>query len=171
MGKILEDWRVGKLGDFIELKYGKGLPERKREAGNIPVFGSNGIVGFHNKSLIKGPGIIIGRKGSIGKVVFSKEDFFPIDTTYYVDSKLPLKFIYYLLKTLNLEKLDSSSAVPGLNRNDAYSLLVNIPNREAEQRAIASILGALDDKIELNRQMNATLEAIGQAVFTLVRRL
>ena len=155
------------LGDIIELTYGKSLPQRSRVSGRFPVFGSNGQVDTHNKSLVGGPGIIVGRKGSVGEVIWSKQDFWPIDTTYYVRLKNPdddLRYWYYVLKTLGLNKLNSHSAIPGLNRDVAY--IKQVPLRSTlEQEKIANILGSLDEKIELNRRMNETLEQLGQALF------
>ena len=155
------------LGDIIELAYGKSLPQRSRVSGRFPVFGSNGQVDTHNKSLVGGPGIIVGRKGSVGEVIWSKQDFWPIDTTYYVRLKNPdddLRYWYYVLKTLGLNKLNSHSAIPGLNRDIAY--IKQVPLRSTlEQEKIANILGSLDEKIELNRRMNETFEQLGQALF------
>ena len=155
------------LGDIIELVYGKSLPQRSRVSGRFPVFGSNGQVDMHNKYLVGGPGIIVGRKGSVGEVSWSKQDFWPIDTTYYVKLKNPdddLRYWYYVLKTLGLNKLNSHSAIPGLNRDVAY--IKQVPLRSTlEQEKIANILGSLDEKIELNRHMNETLEQLGQALF------
>jgi type I restriction enzyme S subunit len=163
---IPKDWEERKISDCIELIYGKGLPERQRKNGNIPVFGSNGIVGFHNEAIVKSPGIIIGRKGSVGEIAFSKQDFWPIDTTYYVQTKQgnDIGFWFYLLKTLGLNHMNTHSAVPGLNRDNVYEIVRAIPNF-IEQHAIASILNSLNDKITLNRSVNSTLEAIGQALF------
>lgn len=155
------------LGDEIGLVYGKGLPQRSRVAGDFPVFGSNGQVDTHNEPLVKGPGIIVGRKGSVGEVIWTDEDFWPIDTTYYVKLKNPndnLKYWYYQLKTLGLNKLNSHSAIPGLNRDVAYAKVVTKRTPE-EQNKIADILGTIDEKIELNRRMNETLEQMGQALF------
>ncbi|HZX12092.1 MAG TPA: restriction endonuclease subunit S [Candidatus Nanoarchaeia archaeon] len=166
IGMIPEDWEVKRIGDEIELCYGKGLPETKRIKGKIPVYGSNGIVGFHNESLINGQGIIIGRKGSVGEIKFSGNDFWAIDTTYYVKllKKGDIKFWYYFLLTLKIDKMNSHSAVPGLNRDNVYKIIEKIPDFE-EQQKISKILSDLDSKIELNQQMNKTLEAIGQAIF------
>lgn len=155
------------LGDEIELAYGKGLPQRDRVSGKYPVYGSNGQVDTHNKSLVNGPGIIVGRKGSVGEVIWSEKDFWPIDTTYYVKLKNTdddLRYWYYQLKTLGLNKLNTHSAIPGLNRDVAYAKLV-IRRTPYEQKKIADILGKLDEKIELNRKMNETLEQMGQALF------
>ena len=166
LGKISNDWKDKKISNCIELIYGEGLPETKRKKGNVSVFGSNGIIGFHDEALVKGPGVIIGRKGSVGEVAFSKSDFWPIDTTYYVKAKQgdDLIFWYYFLKTLRLNEMNSHSAVPGLNRNNVYEIIKPIPEI-IEQRAIIKILLDLDEKIELNRQMNKTLESIAQTIF------
>ncbi|MFG3304678.1 restriction endonuclease subunit S [Streptomyces wuyuanensis] len=116
--------------DVIELKYGKSLPAARRISGAVPVFGSGGISGFHNEHLVKGPGIIIGRKGTVGAIYWSEVDFFPIDTTFYVackSSKTSLEYMYFALKGLGLEHMNSDSAVPGLNRERAQSLPIRIP--------------------------------------------
>ena len=96
---VKEGWEEKKLGELIELKYGKGLPKRNRQLGPYPVYGSGGVVDHHNTPLIKGPGIVIGRKGSIGSVHYEEMDYFPIDTVFYIESSenYSLKFIYYLL--------------------------------------------------------------------------
>ncbi len=154
------------LGDEVELAYGKGLPQRSRIPGSFPVYGSNGQVDTHTQALVKGPGIIVGRKGSVGEIVWSDSDFWPIDTTYYLKLKKSgnIKYWYYQLKDLGLEKLNSHSAIPGLNRDVAYAKKI-IERSKEEQDEIAYILGSIDAKIELNRRMNETLEQIGQALY------
>ena len=122
-------WRKVTLGEIIDLKYGFGLPERTRKGGNIPVYGSSGIVGWHDEATVK-----------------------------------DLHFVYYLLKAQDFTYLNSDSAVPGLNRNAAYGVEVLLPPF-SEQCRIASILSAFDDKIELNEQMNRTLEEMASAIF------
>ncbi|HQN72335.1 MAG TPA: restriction endonuclease subunit S [bacterium] len=124
----------GKLGDVIDLVYGKGLKEEIRTGAGFPVVGSSGIVGYHSEYFVEGPGIVIGRKGTLGKVIYLWENFFPIDTTYFVKSKLNSKGLYYeyfLLKTLNFEDMNSDSAVPGLNRDIALLSEINIPPTES----------------------------------------
>ncbi|MGV7223178.1 MAG: restriction endonuclease subunit S [Nitrospinales bacterium] len=119
-----EDWEEGCLGDVIELIYGKGLKRDIRTGKGYPVIGSSGVVGYHSEFLVEGPGIVIGRKGTLGKVIYLWDNFFPIDTTYYIKSKVEsdsLLYEYFLLKTLNFEEMNSDSAVPGLNRNIALS--------------------------------------------------
>lgn len=159
--------KIVQLGDEIELAYGKGLPQRSRIPGDFPVYGSNGQVDTHKEALVKGPGIIVGRKGSVGEVIWCDKDFWPIDTTYYVKLKNPndnLKYWYYQLKMLGLNKLNSHSAIPGLNRDVAYAKEV-VKRTPEEQKKIANILGTIDKKIELNRKMNKTLEQMGRALF------
>lgn len=159
-------WQLVRLGDICELNYGKSLVASKRVQGDIPVFASAGIVGWHNIPISTDPGIIIGRKGSVGTVYYSSKPFYCIDTAYYIkpSQNYHLKFLYYLLKNLKLDKLNSDSAVPGLNRDNAYSQTFYLPPLD-EQRKIAGILSALDDKIELNNKINRNLEAQAQAIF------
>lgn len=124
--KVPENWRVKRFGDVIELKYGKALVEKNRNnSGEIPVYGSSGVIGYHDSALSKGPGIIIGRKGNVGSIFWSDDDFYVIDTAYYVSSSIPLKFLKYLLPTLNF--INSAAAVPGLSRDQAYSLNIVVP--------------------------------------------
>ena len=160
-------WKTVTLGEFVPFTYGKGLPVGKRNSsGAIPVFGANGIVGYHNSPLTDGPTIIIGRKGTVGAVHYSPIPCWPIDTTFFItgnDSTL-VRFKYYALSVLGLERMNSDSAVPGLNRSAAHARTLLLPG-ESEQRSIAHILGTLDDKIELNRRMNETLEEMARAIF------
>lgn len=161
------DWITVSLGEFAPLKYGKGLPEKRRNnKGQIPVYGSNGIIGRHDASYVNQPGIIIGRKGSVGNLQLSKEPFWPIDTTFYItnDDYNELMFTFYFLKTINLARLNTDSAVPGLNRENVECLIIKIPPRK-DRKNIAEQLTLLDKKIALNGQLNRTLEALAQALF------
>ena len=160
-------WNLTTVGEFAPFVYGKALLERERNSeGAVPVFGSNGIVGFHDAALTNGPTVVIGRKGTAGAVHYSPVSCWPIDTTFFFAGKDPdlIRFTYYALKTLDLEGMNTDSAVPGLNRTAAHARLLPVP-MESEQRAIAHILGTLDDKIELNRRMNETLEEMARALF------
>jgi type I restriction enzyme S subunit len=164
---MVGEWRETSIGEFAPFAYGKALPEHRRDSsGDVPVFGSNGVVGFHGEALTSGPTVIIGRKGTVGAVHYSPNPCWPIDTTFYVVDPDPdvLRFKYYLLKSLDLEHMNADSAVPGLNRDAAHALKISVPPLP-EQRAIAHILGTLDDKIELNRRMSETLEAMARALF------
>jgi type I restriction enzyme S subunit len=125
LGEIPQGWKVKKLGDVIDLNYGKALKKEDRHEGNYPVFGSSGVVGTHDAALVKGPGIVVGRKGNVGTVFWCDEDFFVIDTAFFVTSSLPLRFLFYVLPTLNF--INSDAAVPGLSRNQAYTLEMLVP--------------------------------------------
>lgn len=130
LGKIPEGWEVKKLGDILSLEYGKALTAPNRKTGNIPVYASSGIVGYHNEKLDNGPGIIVGRAGIPGSVYWSQTDFYCVDSAFYVKTTISKYFVYYLLKYQNLESLISGSAVPGLNRNMVYLNLAVLPNIE-----------------------------------------
>jgi len=128
---VPKGWMVKTVGDILELAYGKALIEENRIAGDIPVFGSNGQVGWHNEELVKGPGIIVGRKGNPGIVTWSPTDFFSIDTTFYVILKSLCKsmhYVFYSLRQQDLASLGADSAVPGLNRNLAYTNKMVVPS-------------------------------------------
>lgn len=160
-------WNKSILGDIITLNYGKSLPERIRKSGNVPVYGSGGISGYHNASLVKGPGIIVGRKGSIGTIQYCNEDFFPIDTVFYVTinkRNIDLKFIYYMLQQLNLPSLNTDAAVPGLNRDVAHSQKILYPDFPI-QKKIAEVLSNYDDLIETNNKRIKILEEMAQKIY------
>jgi type I restriction enzyme S subunit len=132
-------WPVTSLGNVLSLEYGAPLKAANRDAqGTIPVAGSNGINGYHTEALVKGPGIVVGRKGSAGKVTWFDSDFWAIDTTFYVRPKIKanLRWLFYLLKSLNLEELAIVTGVPGLNRNDAYKSKITLPPPSEQQRIV-----------------------------------
>jgi type I restriction enzyme S subunit len=163
---LMGERRVGHLGEFMELKRGYDLPTDKRHPGAIPIVSSSGPSGFHNEARVTGPGVVTGRYGTVGTVFYVKEDFWPLNTSLYVkDFKgNATRFIYYFLQTIDWESFNDKSGVPGINRNHVHEATVAIPALP-EQNDIASLLGALDDKIELNRQTNETLEAIARVIF------
>ena len=142
----MDSWEEVRIGDEIELAYGKSLPVHKREPGRFRVFGSNGCLGNHSAGLVLGPGIIVGRKGSVGSVVWSERDFWPIDTTYYVVNKKDhnWRFLFHMLSSMGLNNMNSHSAVPGLNREDVYSIQVLLPGKD-EQKSIASVLDTTEN--------------------------
>jgi type I restriction enzyme S subunit len=128
LGDIPKGWEVKKLGEILELNYGKALKKEDRRDGQFPVYGSSGVVGTHDSKLVEGPGIIVGRKGNVGSVFWSDEAFYVIDTAYFVTSSLPLRFLFYVLPTLNF--INSDAAVPGLSRNQAYTLEILVPSSD-----------------------------------------
>ncbi len=160
-------WVDTKLGDVLTLQRGFDLPETDRKPGRYPVVASTGPVGTHVEAMVKGPGVVIGRSGSLGGGQFIAGDFWPLNTTLWVkDFKgNDRRFCYYLLKSLDLAHFNAGSGVPTLNRNHIHPLPLSVPVDPNEQRAIAHILGTLDDKIELNGRMTETLESIARAFF------
>jgi type I restriction enzyme S subunit len=124
-GGLPAGWRSCSLGDIARLNYGKALPKARRHPGGVSVVSSAGIIDTHNVAVADGPGLVIGRKGNVGSVWWVEGEFHPIDTTYYVESDLPLEFLYWTL--LEAEFVDSHAAVPGLNRDQALALEVLLP--------------------------------------------
>ena len=125
---IPQGWRIRNLGDVMELCYGKALKDEIRVPGIFPVYGSAGVVGTHNAGLVDGPGIVVGRKGNVGSVFWSDHAFFPIDTAYFVRSDTSLHYLFFLLQSMNF--INNDSAVPGLNRQQAYSNKLLFPPDE-----------------------------------------
>ncbi|RPF00052.1 type I restriction enzyme S subunit [Vibrio crassostreae] len=160
--QLPEAWIECRLGDVVELKYGKSLPQKIRDGGQYPVFGSNGVVGSHSHPLVNSEGLIVGRKGSYGTVHISRVPFFPIDTTYFIDdfAGQPIKYWFYQLKQLPFKDLNRATAIPGLNRDDAYSQLVSVPPL-AEQQVIADRLDDLFTQIEnIKNRLEHTLQTL-----------
>jgi type I restriction enzyme S subunit len=122
--------RTCALGDVLDLVYGKALPAARRRPGDIPVYGSGGVSGTHDQPLVEGPGVIVGRKGTVGSVHWSPTGFYPIDTTYFVrlkDPDLGFPYAYFLLSSLTLSRMNQDSAIPGLNRSHALAIPVRLP--------------------------------------------
>ena len=162
------NWRKTTIGEELQLQRGIDITKRDFRDGKIPVVSSSGIGGFHNTFTAVGPGVILGRKGVVGSVYYLSTDYWAHDTTLWVKDfkgNHP-KYVYYFFRSMSevLKGLDVGSANPTLNRNHVHPIETLWAPIE-EQKAIAHILGNLDEKIELNRQMNQTLEAMAQALF------
>ncbi len=163
----MSEWKECKWGDLATLEYGKGLIDYQRENGKYPVYGTNGKIGTSDVFLCSYPGIIIGRKGAYRGVHFSNNPFYVIDTAFYLNPKvadLNMKFAYYQLLTVDINYMDSGSAIPSTSREDFYDLDIMLPPLP-EQKSIASILSSLDDKIDLLHRQNNTLEALAETLF------
>lgn len=162
----MTEWRLSTWGEEISLEYGKALRGYGDAKGPVPVYGTNGPVGWTDEPLAPGPGVILGRKGAYRGVHFSRKPFFVIDTAYYVVPKteLDMRWLYYAMIHHKLGEIDDGSPIPSTTRSAVYPRELEVPGID-EQRAIAAVLGSLDDKIELNRQMNETLEAMARAIF------
>jgi type I restriction enzyme S subunit len=169
MSRLHDTWATSTLGEVLNLRYGKALPERSRTGKNYPVFGSNGIVGYHQIPLTSGETVIVGRKGSIGEVHFSQGSCWPIDTTYFVDEfhGMPARYWLYQLQNLGLRSLNRATAIPGLNREDVYLECIAVPPIN-EQKRIAdkldSVLGRVDACLERLDRVPAIFKRFRQAV-------
>ncbi|MBK5071604.1 restriction endonuclease subunit S [Budviciaceae bacterium CWB-B4] len=150
-------WATTTVGNLIALNYGRNLPTAKREDGLYLVYGSNGVVGTHIEAITDAPVIIIGRKGSIGEIHYSESSCFPIDTTYFIDNFYgnDPSFLAYMFRQLPLTEMNRATTIPGLNRDDVYSLPVNIPPVAEQKRIVEKIGNLLTNtaraKIELER--------------------
>lgn len=165
----MSSWPYRQLGDVLELAYGKSLPKNSRvEAGDIPVYGSNGITGWHNEPMLQGPTVIVGRKGSAGAVQYVDGPCFPIDTTYFVQPRagfsFDYKFLYYLLVSLDLSRLKTATGVPGLTRDDAYKEQIPVPAL-SEQCRIVDILSRAEGIVRLQQQALGRAKALIPALF------
>lgn len=160
------EWKEVRLGDILNFRRGHDLPHSAMKPGNIPVAGSNGVIGYHDTATPIKPILTIGRSGNVGKPYFYEEAW-AHNTTLYVDDFKgnDPKFLYYLCQTMPFANFGGGSAVPTLNRNHIHPLETKIPVKVEDQRRIASILSSLDRKIELNNKINADLEEMAQAVF------
>ena len=159
--------RMVRIGDICELKYGKNLPEGARMPGPFGVYGSNGRVGQHGAGITNGSTIIVGRKGSVGRIHYDEGPCWPIDTTYYVDAghtQADLRWLFHQFRSLDLERLNRAAAIPGLNRSDVYELQVLLPPLP-EQRRIAAILDQADALRTKRRQALARLDTLTQSIF------
>jgi len=159
-------WQTLRFKDFVTLQRGFDLPKSQMQAGEVPVLGSNSIIGFHNESKVKGPGVVTGRSGTLGWVQYTEYSFWPHNTALWVkDFKgNDPKYVYYKLQTLHLERFNGGVSVPTLNRNVLDTLQVKIPKPSIQQR-ITSILSAYDDLIENNRRRIQLLEQTARLLY------
>lgn len=160
-------WKKYKIADIISLEYGKSLLNYRNGTGKYDVFGTNGKIGTSNKFLYDKPSLIIGRKGAYREVHLSKKPFFVIDTAFYTKNKFPdlnTLFLYYWFKNIDINEMDSGSAIPSTSRDEVYDLDIKLPPL-FEQASIASILSSLDDKIDLRHRQNKTLEQLAKTFF------
>jgi type I restriction enzyme S subunit len=157
IGEIPESWEVVPLKEVVELQRGFDLPSRLRKAGNVPVVSSSGVTGTHESAMVKGPGVVTGRYGTLGQVFYVEEDFWPLNTTLFVKDfkgNNPL-FVSYLLQTLQMGDHNDKSAVPGVNRNSLHIIPVGKPQPD-EQAEIGASLAMLEKKIRVAEAEHAT---------------
>ena len=152
--KVPQDWEVRKIGDVIELAYGRALKAEARTGGHVPVFGSSGIIGFHDKPLAKGPGIVVGRKGNVGSVFWTDGDFYAIDTAFFVRTELSLPYVFYNLRHQNF--INNDAAVPGLSRRAAYLKSFVVPDLET-LKAFEAMVTPIFSQLRVMRENNSNL--------------
>ena len=153
---VPDGWKRLPLGDRATLNYGKSLKAEDRAEGPCPVYGSSGIVGTHEKSLAAAPGIVVGRKGNVGSVFWCPKDYWPIDTVYFINADTSNLWLYYALQHMHF--ISTDVAVPGLNRDFAYSRPLLVPG----PRIVRNFLGSaapLHDQITKCDGMNDKLRA------------
>jgi len=160
---VPEGWTTGTVKDHLELRYGKSLPARDRVDGPFPVYGSGGVTGTHDKKIVSGPAVIVGRKGTVGTLYWENKDCYPIDTVFFVVPAISLPFSYELLASLPLRDMNTDAAVPGLNRENVYRLEVLKPPADVIHRfdAIAKDIRA---RIRANDDESRTLAATRDAL-------
>ena len=161
----MEEWKQYKLGELLTLKYGKDHKFLKE--GDIPVYGSGGIMRYANNSLSIGPSILIPRKGSLNNIIFVNKAFWTVDTMFWSiinDIIVNPQYLYYYLKQIDFPSLNVGSAVPSLTVSVIENIDVTLPNLQTQNK-IAEILLSLESKIELNRRLNDNLEQQAQALF------
>ena len=160
------DWSECRLGDIVTFQRGFDITKKEQVPGAYPVVSSSGIKSYHTMYKVKSPGVVVGRKGTLGTVFYLNTDFWPHDTTLWVRNfhgNYPL-FVFYFLKEFHFEQYDVGSSNPTLNRNHIHLLPSRIPPLP-EQKAIAAVLSSLDDKIDLLHRQNKTLEAMAETLF------
>ncbi|MGQ4358782.1 restriction endonuclease subunit S [Streptomyces sp. SAS_272] len=162
----MSDWTRTTVGDVVTLQRGFDITKAQQNPGEVPVVSSGGISSYHDVAMVKGPGVVMGRKGTLGKVFYLDHDYWPHDTTLWVkDFKgNDPRFVYFFLGTLNFLSMDVGSSNPTLNRNHVHPVPVNWPSLR-EQQGIAAVLGALDDKIAVNDRIAATTVELADAQF------
>ncbi|MEZ5704941.1 MAG: restriction endonuclease subunit S [Burkholderiaceae bacterium] len=160
MGEIPKGWQVNKVGQLLELAYGKALKATDRVDGPIPVYGSGGVTGSHNAALVNHGSVIVGRKGTVGALYWEDGPFFPIDTTFYVRPiAAPMTYCFYLMQTLGLDTMNTDAAVPGLNRENVYRLEHVLPSSTA-LKAFDSTVGLLRSAMRANTASSTSLSVL-----------
>ena len=161
------NWETLHLGEFVTLKRGYDLPSSRRAAGSVPVVSSSGITGCHNTAKVNGPGVVTGRYGTLGEVFFIRDDFWPLNTSLYVQDFKgnDTRFSAYFLQSVLGQTSSQKAAVPGVNRNDLHAIKVCVTRDVAQQKRIASILSAYDNLIENNRRRIQLLEQSARLLY------
>jgi len=172
--KFVENW--GRLGmkykkytleDLVTIKYGKNQKKVMSDFGTIPIYGTGGLMGYATEALYDKPSVLIGRKGTIGRVKYVEHPFWTVDTLFYTivnESIVKPKYLYYLMSLIDLNNYNEGTTIPSLRTETLYRLEFDIPSLD-EQRRILSIIEPIDNKIIINDEINNNLEQQAQALF------
>lgn len=161
IGSVPQNWRVDRLVEFAHFQRGYDITKKDQKRGTVPVVSSGGTKSWHDVAAAKGPGVVIGRKGSIGELHYVEQDFWPHDTTLFATDfrgNLP-RFVYYRLSVLDLKRLDSGAANPALNRNFLHQELISWPDPD-EQRSIATTLQTIDRSVSIHNRKRQMLQEL-----------
>ncbi|MGO1347361.1 MAG: restriction endonuclease subunit S [Brevibacterium aurantiacum] len=162
----MSEWRDSPLGKVATLQRGFDLPARSRRPGKVPIVSSSGVSGWHDRAMVKAPGVVTGRYGTIGEVFYEENDFWPLNTTLWVSNYHgnDQRFVYYLLQRIDYAMHSGKSGVPGVNRNDLHGELVHVPVSVAEQQSISAILKDVDALVSTLERLIAKKRAIKQGM-------
>jgi type I restriction enzyme S subunit len=165
VGLVPSSWSVGPLRSYLVLQRGFDITVAEQRPGNIPVVSSSGISSFHDRAMVKGPGVVIGRKGKLGDAYYIATDFWPHDTSLWVKQfkNVVPEFAAVLLKSMRLERFDAATSVPTLNRNFIHPILIVVPPAEEEIR-ILKMLDAASCRIRREKEDLAKLRLVKQGL-------
>lgn len=162
----MNNWKAESLGDVLQFQRGFDITKKEQEPGEVPIVSSSGITSYHSQWKIEGPGVVIGRKGTLGTTHYICNNYWPHDTTLWIKDfkgNNP-RFLYYFLQTMHLENFDTGSSNPTLNRNHLHKIKTRFP-KPSIQKKIAAVLSAYDDLIENNNRRIALLEKMAEEIY------
>ncbi len=162
----MSNWTTCKLGEVLTLKRGYDLPQAERSPGPYPIVSSSGVTDFHCEAKVKGPGVVTGRYGTLGQVFYVESDFWPLNTSLYVQDFKgnDRRFVSYLLQKLDFGAKNAAGAVPGVNRNHLHAMEISVPSASVQAR-IAGILSAYDELMENSHRRIRVLEEMARALY------
>lgn len=156
-----------KLKDLVNIKYGKNQKNVKNPRGEYPILGTGGIMDYADDFLYDKPSVLIGRKGSIGKVKYIEEPFWTIDTLFYtiVNENLVIpKYLYYKLSQIDFNYYNEGTTIPSLRTETLYKIDIDLPKKNI-QKKVVNLLNTIDKKIENNQKIITNLEELSQTLF------
>ena len=150
-----------KLGELVNIKYGKNQKKVVSDDGNIPIYGTGGLMGYATEALYTEPSVLIGRKGTIGKVKYVEHPFWTVDTLFYTvvnTNVVKPKFLYYVMSLIDLNNYNEGTTIPSLRTETLNRLELEIPSLEEQDRILA-LINPIEDKIRINKEINDNLAA------------